>query len=153
RRLTGDEANMKNRQKNWNPLDKEPVKKKKEYEMPDEYKDYLQKLTELIDEKDELRRVLPTLLPEKRAEVLPHIRALEKAVEEFEQKMADEYEDYQKREARVEEAEKAAEEAHDILDEHLQRGFIFAKHTLPPETFKPFEEKVMKDWSEEDRAE
>jgi hypothetical protein len=135
-----------------NPRHSIPVKKK-EYPMPPEYNEYLVKLTEMIEEQEELKRILPTLPPEKRAEAMPHVREFGKAVEEFEQKMADEYVDFQKRSRRVEEAENESDEAHARLYEHMQRGFIVMKHKLPAETFKKFENRVTGTMSEASRKE
>lgn len=136
-----------------NPHHPKPFLRKKEYEMPDEYKDYLQKLTDMIEQQDELKRILPTLPPEKRAEALPYVREFGKAIEEFEQKMADEYEDFQKRSRRIEETEKESDEAHARLYEYMQRSFIVMKHKLPAETFKKFEDQWTGKMGEEERKE
>ncbi len=120
---------------------KQKPAKKKIYPMPPEYNEYLEKLTGLIDSREEYNKMLPTLPPETRREALPLIRKLDESIEDFEQRMADEYEDFQKREAHIEELEADKEEAKARLYDHLQRGFILMKHKLPAETFEPFEKK------------
>jgi hypothetical protein len=135
-----------------NPRHAKPVKKK-EYPMPPEYNEYLVKLTEMIEQQDELKRILPTLSPEKRAEALPHVREFGKAIENFEQKMAEEYDNFQARSRRIDEQKKEKDDSFARLYEHLQRGFIVMKHKLPAETFKKFEDTWVGKMSEEDRKE
>jgi len=123
-----------------NKVKAKPVKRK-EYPMPPEYNKYLKEFTELLDSREEYNRMLPTLPPETRREAIPLIRQLDESLGEFEQRLADEYENFQKREARIEELEQEKEDAATILFEHMQRGFILMKHKLPAETFQPFEKK------------
>jgi hypothetical protein len=119
---------------------------KKEYEMPEYYKDYLNKLVEMIDEQEQYKKILPTLPPDVRAEALPVMRQLDKAIEAFEQKMADEYRDFQKRSQRIEETEKEKEETKAILFENMQRMFIVAKHKFEPAKFKEYEAHITRNW-------
>lgn len=135
------------------PKSKSKPVKKKVYEMPDEYNEYLQKLTEMLEAQEEYKRMLPTLPPETRAEALPLIREYDKSLNEFEQKMADEYEAFQERERRIEESSKEADEAAAILYEHIQRGFILMKHNLPAESFKKFEKKWVGQMGKAEREE
>lgn len=135
-----------------NKLKAKPVKKK-EYPMPPEYNEYLGKLTELLDSREEYNRMLPTLPPETRREAIPLIRKLDESLNDFEQRMADEYEDFQKREARIEELEMEKQEASKRIFEHIQRGFILMKHKLPAETFKEFETKWVGRMGKDEREE
>lgn len=128
----------------------EPVKKKKVYEMPPEYNEYLQKLTEMIDQREEYKRILPTLPPERLAEARRAIRELDKTLDKFEQKMAEQYDSFQRSSAQLEEAEKNSDEAFALLYESMQRYFIVMKHRLAPETFKSFEDKWVGQMKKED---
>lgn len=148
---------MKNRHKkqskktwipNHNQRRAEPVKKK-EYEMPDDYKDYLQKLVVMLDDRAEYDKILPTLPPDVRAGAMPIVRKLDKSIEKLEQILADEYDVFQSRQQRIEEAEENKGEAGSRLYEYLQRLFIVAKHKFPPEKFRDFEANWVKDMSPE----
>jgi hypothetical protein len=114
---------------------------KKVYEMPAEFNKHLRGLTELIESRDAHKRMLPIMTQEERREMIPLLRRLDESIEEFEQRMADEYEDFQKREANIERVEEEKQEAVAVLYDHIQRGFIMAKHWLSAETFQPFEKK------------
>jgi hypothetical protein len=127
--------------------------RRKVYEMPPDYNEYLHKLTELLDQQKELENLLPTLPPEARAEAMPHILALNESIEEFEQKMADEYEEFQNRQRKLEEGEREKNLASAKLMEMMERMFIVAKHKLEPAMFKEFEAKVTRDMSFEAKEE
>ena len=141
-----------NKERNSSLFKSNPVKRK-EYEMPEDYKENLGKLTELLDQQAEFERILPTLPPDVRAEAMPHICALNESIEEYEQLLAEEYEDYQKRRQKIDAAERAKIIAGAQLQEQLERMFIVAKHKLEPEMFKNFESSVMGKLSPEDREE
>lgn len=117
-----------------------PVKKKV-YEMPEEYKQNLQTLTEMLNEREEFERFLPTLPPKDRAEAQAILREYDKDLNTLEQGLADEYEAFQERERNIEVLNKKADEAGAILYEHIQRSFILMKHKLPAEEFEKFEKK------------
>lgn len=121
---------------------------KKVYEMSAEYKNYLEKLAYLIDERDRFAKIIPTLPPDLQIEAMPKLRDLSEAVENLEQQMADEYEQYQKQSREIEERKN---EARSKLMEKMQRIFIVAKHKFEPEKFAEFEKGVTKNMSPEDR--
>lgn len=139
--------------KHAKPSHKSKPVKNKEYPMPDSYNEYLTKLTELIDEQEKYRKMLPTMLPEERNAALPVMRELDKVIEDFEQGLADEYEDYQNRQRRIEQTQADKDEAAAILYEQIQRGFILFKHKLPAEVFKKFEDGWVGKMDADERAE
>lgn len=124
---------------------------RKVYEMPPEYNEHLRLLTELLEEQERYEKLLPTLPPEVRAEAMPHIAALKESVGELEQKMADEYEDFQERQHELEKGERKKRLAGARLQEYLERMFIVLKHKAEPAIFEKFEKSVMSKMSFEDR--
>jgi hypothetical protein len=132
----------KQAKKTWFP---QPVKKKA-YEMPDNYKRDLHKLTDMLDHREEYNKLLPLLPPEKLAEAMPIIRNLDKTLDEIEQKLADEYEDFQNHQQELEENK---DEARARVYEFMQRLFIVAKHKFEPVKFKEYERDIMQGWSSE----
>jgi hypothetical protein len=124
--------------------------KKKEYEMPDEYKRQLEGLTYLISERDEYARIMPTLPPDIRAKAMPAFRQLNDSVEILEQKLAEEYERFQAEQRDLE------EEFERIRIKYLERTvkqFIFIKKNHPPKVLQAFEAAVIEDKSPEEEKE
>lgn len=100
---------------------------KKEYEMPDEYKENLRRLTEMIEERDRKAEIIKTLPPESRAEALPALSRLNASIDKIEQTLADEYKEFQ-----VESRRK--DEVTHVLDkgmEKVEELFIIIKHQKP----------------------
>ena len=95
--------------------------------MPIEYQENLQKLAEMIESRDEYERLLPTLPPDVRAEALPHLRDLNSAIENLEQKMADEYERFQAEKRREDKISQLVAKATSAVE----KLFIIIKYQVP----------------------
>lgn len=116
-----------------------------EFEMPEGYRQYLQTLTEMIEERDHYAREIPNLPPDLRAQAQPALAELSRAIENLEQRLADEYERYQ--------AEKRKESE---ISAHINRGmeavenlFIHFKNNVP-HRFKEFEKIVIQGMTPEE---
>jgi hypothetical protein len=127
--------------------------RRKTYEMPQEYKQNLQKLSELLAEREEYEQLLKDSPPDVRAEALPILREYDAHLDKIEQALATEYDDHQNRQSKIEETEIAKQKAYSRLREHLQRMFIVAKHKFEPELFEKFEKQTLGHLSPEAREE
>jgi hypothetical protein len=120
----------------------------KEYEMPEEYRQNLLKLTGMIEDRDRYAREIPHLPPEKRAEAKPALANLTAAIDRTEQMLADEYEQFQaerRREDAIDEAIAAGMEATEKL-------YIIVKHQTP-HLFDEFHKIVVQDMTPEEEQE
>ncbi len=115
--------------------------KPKVYEMPVEYRQNLEKLTEMIESRDEHTRLLPTLPPEAKIKATSVLNDLSRAIENTEEILAAEYERYQE--------EKADEEFHlsVIKVKHWRRTakrYLFIKK-YQSHALEAFKETLMED--------
>jgi hypothetical protein len=124
--------------------------KKKEYEMPDEYKRQLEALTYLISERDEYARIMPTLPPDIRAKAMPAFRQLDDSVKTLEQKLAEEYERFQ---AEQRDLETEFERIRIKYLERTVKQFIFIRKNHPPQVLQAFEIAVVEDMTPEQEKE
>ena len=99
----------------------------KEYEMPDEYKRNLARVVEMIEERDEYVRIMPTLPPDVRAEAKPALDELNRAVERAERELAAEYDRFQNEQR----CKAELRETFARLEATVERIFIVNKHTRP----------------------
>ncbi|HQU86504.1 MAG TPA: hypothetical protein PKY59_25460 [Pyrinomonadaceae bacterium] len=110
---------------------------KKVYPMSAEYNKNLQTLTQLLDEREEYKREIAFLPPEKKAEAFAALGEFDKSLNNLEQKLAEEYDKQQSN-------EKHKEKLFARIYENMQRTFIVAKHRFKPEDFAAFEKSVLK---------
>lgn len=118
---------------------------KKEYEMPDEYKRNLALLVEMIEERDEYVRIMPTLPPGVRAQAKSALDELNCAVEGAERRLAAEYERFQNEQRSREELR----ETFGRLQATVERIYIVNKHTKP-HLIEDFEAVVFQDMPNEE---
>lgn len=114
---------------------------RKEYAMPAEYKRHLESLAAMIESRDENLRLISTLPPEAQAEAALPMRQLNDAIENLEQKMADEYERYQDEQESAEARRSSLAVRHWIK---TARQFLFIKK-YQPQALAVFKEEWMKD--------
>jgi len=100
---------------------------KEEYEMPQWYQDRLKQFVDLLESRDEYKKSLPNLPPDAYTEALPSFLELDHAVEMLEQRLADEYENYQEQQRRDQELYELTW-LQDSMSEEL---FIWVKHKKP----------------------
>jgi len=101
--------------------------KQKEYPMDEDYNRAAAFLAEMIAERDDMVRVIKDLPPEARPEALRLLAEFDKAIEEREQKLADEYEatpNYRR-------LEEERDKAFDDLTEGLAGSFVHIKYRHP----------------------
>lgn len=116
--------------------------KYEEYEMPEDYKKHLDQYAEMLKQREEYSKIIPTLPGDKRREAAPLIKNFDNSLNEIEQKLAEEYEGHQKRERNIDEKREA-------LLENMERIFIVAKHRFPPEKFKEYEKNLTSKWTDD----
>lgn len=118
--------------------------KRKEYEMPAEHNEYLEKLAEMIEHRDENQRLIPLLPPEMRAEAALPMQRLNESIEEFEQKLAEAYEAFQEEQAYAE-ARRSNRAVHRWMQ--IARRFLFMKKYFSQEV-ELYKEALMEreDW-------
>jgi len=106
------------------------VGKRKEYEMPDYYKEYVEQLTRMIEKRDEYNRAVPLATPDLREQLLAGLDELNSAIENIEEKLAEEYELYQEeRDVEERELSKAAL----ARWQQAAKEFLFIKKYQPDE--------------------
>lgn len=147
KKLKANKLRESNRVKNIFPQMPQ-MPKIKEYEMPDEYKQNLLKLTEMIEARDAYAREMPNVPPEKRAEAASALADFTDAINKTEQLLADEYEQFQSEKRRQ-----------DGIDDAIARGmeateklFIIIKHQKP-HLFEEFKKIVIQDMTFEEEQE
>ena len=99
----------------------------KEYEMDDEYKQAAQFLADQIAQREEFGEQLKLLPPEKRPEALRLLAELDQAIEIAEQKLADEYQAYQK----MRRLEDERDQVFDELTRRLAGSYVHVKYRNP----------------------
>ncbi|HQU85207.1 MAG TPA: hypothetical protein PKY59_18855 [Pyrinomonadaceae bacterium] len=122
--------------------------KEKEYPMDDDYNQKLQLLTELIAERDKLRKKLVVLSAAARPKALQMIDELDKAIEKCEQALANRYEAHQN-------LRRAEEKRDDMLEEVAKRMkmvFIHIKYRHP-EKLEEIRAAVLNDFTPEEEKE
>lgn len=119
---------------------------KKVYPMSAEYNKNLQILTQMLDEREEYKREMAFLPPERKAEAFAVLGEFDKSLDNLEQQLAEEYDKHQSH-------EKHKEKMAARLYEHLQRMFIVAKHRFEPKEFADFEKSVLRKMSPEAKKE
>jgi hypothetical protein len=100
---------------------------KEEYEMPAWYQDRLKQFVELLEARDSYKKSLSSLPPDDYAIALPAFQELDRAVESLEQKLADEYENFQEEQRRDQELYELTWLQEGISEEL----FIWVKHKKP----------------------
>jgi len=119
----------------------------KEYPMPDDYNEYVARLLDFIEMRDEVLVTMKDMTPEERREVQEPLKVLNDNIEGLERDLAGRYEAYQK-ERRIE------EEQTRIINtglRKLQELYILIKHHKPEE-LKEFT-KTLEPFSPEEREE
>jgi len=119
---------------------------KKVYPMSAEYNKNLQILTQLLDDRDQYKREMAFLPPERKAEAFAVLGEFDKSLDNLEQKLAEEYDKQQKN-------EKHKEKLFALIYENMQRTFIVAKHRFEPEEFAAFEKSVLSKMTPEAKKE
>lgn len=100
---------------------------KKEYEMPDEYKQHLAKLAEFYADRERFGKALPDAPPHMAEEFKRQLRKMDDVIENMERMLAEEYERHQAemaKEAQIEEAIKKGWDA-------TLRIYLMTKHKVP----------------------
>lgn len=121
---------------------------KEEYEMPANYQEMAKTLVKLIESRDEYAKMLPTVPPGNCRKARLHFNELNQAIEDFEEKLAYEYEFYQE-EQRLEQEFYEITDYQNSMSEEL---FIIVKHKKPY-LFDRFVEYATKGMTEEEREE
>lgn len=121
---------------------------KQEYEMPEYYHEYAEKLVELIEARDKFAKDLRAMSFEEYARAKPMFDQLDAGVEELEEKMSYEYERYQEEQRREQELEEVTW-GQDLISEEL---FIRVKHQRS-HIFEKFLEYASQGMTEAEREE
>lgn len=116
--------------------------KYEEYEMPEDYKRNLEKFAEMLKQREEYTKIIPTLPEEDRRAAAPHIQKFDKSLDSMEKQLAEEYDTHQARGRDVDEKREA-------LIEQMVKIFIVAKHRFEPEKFKEYEKHTTRNWDDE----
>jgi hypothetical protein len=133
----------------------------KEYEMPDEYQQRLDQITEMRQERDKVVRQLPSMPPATRKQIQPMVARLNAIIKSTEQELAVDYETYQNQRRLSDELRQLDEELRRTGDNDLplegealahfkgaeaaaERLFILFKHAKP-HLLEEFKAKVFAD--------
>lgn len=122
--------------------------KEKEYPMDDDYNQKLQFLTELIAERDKLRKKLIVLSPAARAKILQALDEFDEAIERCEQALANQYEAHQKLCRAEEKRDSMAED----LAQRMKMVFIYIKYRHP-EKLEEIRAALLNDFTPEEEQE
>src|SRR5688572_9753877 len=111
---------------------------KKEYEMPDEYKQQLAKLAEFLEDRERFTKAMPDVPANMLDEFKRQLRKMDDVIEDLEKMLAEEYERHQAKMAKEAELTKMADDAW----QSSIRIYIMTKHQLP-HLLESFTERVL----------
>lgn len=111
---------------------------RKEYEASGDYKQNMEYYLKTIEKRDQMAELLKFAPPEKTAEIRGYIAEADADIEKMEVLMTEMNELFE----RSERVDKEADEADRLLNDILEKSFIFCKHVLPEE-FKLLEAELL----------